>query len=92
MREDGQWEKCTGMRVPPALDEVIDIKHKLYPLKAGDVLFTDLPEAEVNNGAKFYVDIALAEPQVVEGEPLLETVRHLAHLVDRVVAELVPLL
>ena len=43
-------------------------------LKAGDQLFTDLPDAEEHKDMKFYFEITLNEPRVVEGKPIVETI------------------
>ena len=52
-----------------------EIRKMTYPLKAGDILYIDRPEAKPNYNAKFFIQIALNETGVCEGEPLL----NLAH-------------
>ncbi|HEY5110759.1 MAG TPA: hypothetical protein VII67_00330, partial [Acidimicrobiales bacterium] len=64
----------------------------LFPLKAGDVLFTDLPDAEPNEDQKFSFDIAISEPGIIEGEPLVETLHQMVDLVDHLVPIFRPLL
>jgi hypothetical protein len=57
----------------------------LCPLKAGDVLFTDLPDAEVQEEVTFSFDVALHEPGVIECKPLRETVKEMADLVSNII-------
>jgi hypothetical protein len=45
----------------------------LCPLKMGDQLFSDAPDAEPNEKIQFRFEIVLHEPGVIEGKPLLET-------------------
>jgi hypothetical protein len=54
-------------------------------LKAGSEIFTDLPDAEVNKDVDFRFGIALYEPGIIEGKPLIETVQHFTDLVSSIV-------
>ena len=45
----------------------------LFPLKAGDPLFLDAPDAEQNDKIKFRFEVVLHEPGIIEGKPILET-------------------
>jgi hypothetical protein len=45
----------------------------LFPLKAGDELFIDAPDAEEHNDMQFRFDIVIHEPGLIEGKPILET-------------------
>ena len=49
-------------------------KGNVIPLKAGDQLFIDLPDAEEHKDMKFCFEITLNEPGVIEGKPIMETV------------------
>jgi hypothetical protein len=51
------------------------------PLKEGDKLFIDAPDAQCKQDVHFRFDVALNEPGIVESEPLIETLQHLADLV-----------
>jgi hypothetical protein len=51
-------------------------------LKQGDILFVDGPNAKLNKEYQFMVGVAISEPGIVEGKPLLETLQHLADLVS----------
>jgi hypothetical protein len=53
----------------------------LEPLKAGDDLFIDTPDAQPDPKVQFSFDIAIHEPEVAEGEPLLPMLQKMA---DRV--------
>jgi hypothetical protein len=59
---------------------------RLFPLKVGDELFITLPDAEVDEKREFRFDVAFGEPGVMDGEPIIETLQHLADLIDGVVA------
>jgi hypothetical protein len=64
----------------------------LVPLKAGDVLFTDAPNAEVNDKMQFPFTISLHEPRVIEGKALIESLHQFAKLVDDTLTQFAPLL
>jgi hypothetical protein len=55
---------------------------KLCPLKAGDELFIDGPDAKVNQDMDFRFHVAFNEPQVSEPEPMLESLSQAADLVN----------
>ena len=65
---------------------------RLFPLKAGDELFIDLPDAEVNPKIQFRFDVALGEPGIVEGEALIEALREMIDQVGSTVRQFEPLL
>jgi hypothetical protein len=44
-----------------------------FPLKQGDELFADLPDAEPDQNMKFTVDIAFGIPDVFWGQPFVKT-------------------
>src|SRR5438309_1587988 len=58
-----------------------------FPLKVRDRLYAGIYE-----GMSFRLDVALGEPQIVEGESLLETVQHMADAVDGLIGGFKPLL
>jgi hypothetical protein len=58
---------------------------RMFPLKAGDVLFIDAPNAGVDEELEFRFDVAFGEPQIVEGESLLESLQNMADVVDQIV-------
>ena len=60
------------------------------PLKDGDVVATR--EAALDKDLNLTVDVAFTEPEVIEGRPVIETVRRLLDLVDNVIVDFGPLL
>lgn len=64
----------------------------LCPLKAGDELFIDSPDAEENTEMKFAFNIALNEPGVIEGEPLIETLQGMTDAVYNIILGFKPML
>jgi hypothetical protein len=65
---------------------------RMFPLKAGDVLFEGAPDTDPDEHMEFRFEVAFGEPQILEGEPLLETVHQMADLIGNVVATFKPLL
>lgn len=53
------------------------------PLKDGDVIATR--ETEMDNDMNLSLDIAFTEPEVIEGKPVIETLRRLVDLVDNLI-------
>jgi hypothetical protein len=88
-RELKAFAIVSSIALPPLFLRSAD---RLYPLKAGDELFVDAPNAKVNEKLQFRFDVALSEPQVVEGEPLLETLQQMLDLVGKLVPTFEPLL
>ena len=76
----------------PALDFYVRPADRLFPLKVGDELFIDSPDAEVNRKMQFVFELAFGEPPIVEGEPLLQTLHQFASLVDEFVPSFEPFL
>ena len=64
----------------------------VLPLKIGDELFIDSPDAKVNKEMDFRFNVALYEPGVVESKPLIETAQHLCDLVANIIALFKPCL
>lgn len=57
----------------------------LFPLKVGDELFSDSPEAKEIPDMQFRFEIVLNEPGIVEGEPVAEVLRSMIDEVDKLV-------
>jgi hypothetical protein len=70
----------------PILDAFFRPADTKCPLKAGDELFIDAPDAEPQQHLNFRFNISLNEPEIGEPKPLLETIQHLADLVGNTVA------
>lgn len=79
-------EKLVG-RAMPSMPVFFKPADPLCPLKVGDELFIDAPDAEPNPKMQFAFDVALNEPQIIQAEPLIETVHQLAGLVDSIVGQ-----
>jgi hypothetical protein len=56
-----------------AADLFIRPADNLFPLKAGDELFVDAPDAEEHKDMQFRFEVVIHEPGVIEGKPILET-------------------
>ncbi len=84
--------KKHGLPAPPPIDLYLSPGDRMFPLKVGDELFIDAPDAEVNEKINFLFDIAFGEPGVVEGDPILETLKGMSDLVGNIVSDFGPLL
>jgi hypothetical protein len=51
------------------------------PLKAGDIVFTDRPDAEPDEQQQFRFAVAFSEPGIAEGETVIETLKQMTDLV-----------
>jgi hypothetical protein len=76
----------------PILDAFFKPADTLCPLKAGDELFIDAPDAKMDDELEFQFDVSLYEPPIIEGKPLVETINHLAQLVGDTLTNFIPLL
>ena len=65
---------------------------KGFPLKEDFVLYIGAVDEKPNPKQQFRFDVALNESGVIEGKPLLDTVRQLTTVVDDVIVALTPLL
>lgn len=64
--------------------------NKEFPLKAGFELYIGAVDEIPNPRQQFRFDVALSEPGVIDGEPMLKTINHFARHVDDIVATLTP--
>lgn len=60
------------------------------PLKDGDVIATR--EAEMDNDMNLNLDVAFTEPEVIEGKPVVETLKRLVDLVNDLILSFNPFL
>lgn len=82
-----------GIPLPPQFPDVyMRTRDRMFPLKAGDELFIDAPDAKENEDIKFLCDIAFGEPGISEGESIIETVQGMADLVTQIVFDFKALL
>ena len=84
-RTDSGWEAAVA-----AMDLHLFLKpnDSGFPLRQGFELFEDLPDAEADQKMQFRFQVAFREPGIIEGDPLLETLRNMADVVDNVIANL----
>lgn len=68
-----------------AQDVYIPPSFKVFPLKAGDVLLVDSPDAKINKNIDFRFDVAFNEPEISEGDSILETLKQSLSLVREIV-------
>jgi hypothetical protein len=62
----------------------------LFPLKAGDELLIDAPDAKPNPDMRFRFDVGIFEPQVLKAQSMREKLQELATVVEGVVSTLAP--
>ncbi|MGA7931936.1 MAG: hypothetical protein WCA20_38800, partial [Candidatus Sulfotelmatobacter sp.] len=72
----------------PILDLFLKPADVLFPLKIGDELFIDAPDAEVNEKMQFRFGVALSEPQIVQAQSLMELLIQLTGLVEGIISAL----
>jgi hypothetical protein len=63
----------TGWAIP-SFSLLLQPADKLFPLEAGKELFIGAPDDEPNQNMKFAFDVAVHEPGLIDGEPILKTV------------------
>jgi hypothetical protein len=68
-----QMEKAFGKALP-AVNLFIRPADNLFPLEPGKELFIDAADVEPNEKMQFRFDVAIHEPGLMEGAPIVETV------------------
>ena len=91
------WQKFAaglGHAVPEVPSFFVRPADRMFPLKAGDELFIDAPDAEENPKMRFVFEVAFEEPDadVQNGEPLAETLQKFTQIVESTVTRFEPLL
>jgi len=69
-----------------AADIYVAPQKRICPLKAGDIILVDPPDAEPDQDIDFTFHIAFSEPQIAEGESVIETLHQARDLVAEIVA------
>jgi hypothetical protein len=69
----------------PSMSAFFKPADNLFPLKVGDELFIDGPNAKPNPEMQFKFEIVLNEPNFVEGAPLIETINSMIDEVESLV-------
>lgn len=85
-------EKMWPDSTRPKFDLFVKPADKLCPLKAGDELFIDVPEAEFNDELQFRFTVSFNELGVAEAKPVGETLKNFGELVSNTVASFKPCL
>ncbi len=80
-----------GMSLPH-LELFLKPADRLFPLKIGDQLFIDAPNAPEDPNMRFKFELAFSEAGIIAGEPILETVEPMIKTVEDAVSALAPLL
>lgn len=71
----------------PSLNLYLRPADRMFPLKKGDELFIDAPDAEPSQGVTFHFDVAFGEEGIAAGEPIVETLESMVALVESIVPE-----
>ena len=79
-----------AVKVFKSMDRYIVPADKGFPLKEGFELYIGPPDEKPNPEQKFTFSVAISEPGVIEGKPLLETLHQLTTLVEGIVTALTP--
>ncbi len=86
-----------GTAMPPeaiaafeSMDIFLNPADKGFPLKAGFELYIGAVDEKPNPKQQFRFDVALNEPGIVEGEPLLQALHQFSALVEGIVVALTP--
>lgn len=80
-----QMRKLMKDKDIPDMPVFISPADNLFPLKRGDELFIDAPDAEVNSKMQFRFEIVLNEKDVVEGQPVTSTLESMIKEVEKLI-------
>jgi hypothetical protein len=85
-RKFPEWAREAWRNMPPLF-----IREVGPPLKAGDELYIESLDEEMEQDRKFAFEVAFDRPGVVESEPALKTLQDLTNLLDGLVTSFEPL-
>ncbi len=74
----------------PVIDLFYRPADRLFPLKVGDELFIDAPDAELDEKLEFRFEMAFGEKDIAFGDPILETMTSLVQLVETILPKFEP--
>ncbi|MBA5865836.1 MAG: hypothetical protein GDA67_03955 [Nitrospira sp. CR1.3] len=80
-------DKFSGM---PAVDLFLRPADRLFPLKTGDELLIDGPDAEMNDKLEFRFEVAFGEQDIAFGDPIVETLTSMVQLVEDILPKFEP--
>ena len=69
----------------PSMPFFVKPADNLFPLKAGDELFGDLPDAKPIPNLQFKFDIVIQEPGIAEGESVVEMLQAMIDSVNSLI-------
>ena len=87
----GFFDDSTFPEIHIPLDSLSEIPGEIEPLEAGDLLYTVPAGTKHYTDPQFEFEIALAEPEILKGEPLLPTLVQLRDLVAGIIESFTPL-
>jgi hypothetical protein len=86
-----KWpEKASAIRGMPPLDLFVRPADRQFPLKVGDVIYVDAPDATPNPRLQFRIDLALDEIEAQRGASILEVINQTGQAVEAAVTALAP--
>ena len=71
----------------PSLDTFFRPADRLFPLKPGDELFIDGPDAEPNEKLQFRFEVAFGEEGIVFDEPIVETLSSMVTVMENIMPQ-----
>lgn len=77
-------ERKEAIKFPP-IDLFLRPADRLFPLKPGDELYIDAPDAPPDERLQFRFELGFGEKDVVYGDPLLETLATMVRTVEGIV-------
>lgn len=76
----------------PDISAFFEVADNRFPLKTGDELLADTLDSEPNEKLKFTFEVALHEPRIIEGKPVVETLVQFRDRVNGIVEAFRPCL
>jgi hypothetical protein len=80
-----QMRKLMKNKDIPDIPVFIRPADNLFPLKRGDELFIDSPDAEVNHKMQFRFEVVLNEKDIVEGQPVITALESMIKEVEKLI-------
>jgi hypothetical protein len=77
---------------PDSLSAFFIVADRPFPLQQGYECFREPIDRKPDEHLKLSFDIAIGEPGVMEGEPVIETLQQMANLVDKLISHFKPYL
>jgi len=85
LKSDREWvARFHGGSPENYRNSIVVPSSRIFPLKTGDKLLT-VPESEMDKDVNFLLGIAFAEPEIVKGNPVVETLHEMTKVVRKVI-------